>query len=275
MDEKKLQKLDRLLELVDQDFTTPEDVSAAISAVTDAFKQVDSRIEAKIEEVKKSLDASNVASNEGISRLREALASLGEDIRREIAEISLTPGDKGDKGEKGDKGDSIKGDKGDNGSPDTAEDIRNKLELLQGEERLDRSAIRGLEEFFKENTKKGDDGITRIIGANRPLFELSDVEIAGIQIGQSIIWTGTAWVPYTPGGGGSANIFTEAVTATDAGGNNVNIDLTQLTYSWTLIQNVFRNGNLTDKNKWSILGDTLTLTGAVATNSFQITYNYT
>lgn len=31
--------------------------------------------------------------------------------------------------------------------PDMAEDIRNKLELLQGEERLDRSAIRGLDDY--------------------------------------------------------------------------------------------------------------------------------
>ena len=38
---------------------------------------------------------------------------------------------------------------GKDGSPDMAEDIRNKLELLQGDERLNKSAIKGLEEELK------------------------------------------------------------------------------------------------------------------------------
>jgi len=36
---------------------------------------------------------------------------------------------------------------GKDGSPDMAEDIRNKLELLEGDDRLDKSAIKGLEEL--------------------------------------------------------------------------------------------------------------------------------
>jgi hypothetical protein len=35
---------------------------------------------------------------------------------------------------------------GTNGSPDTAEDIRNKLESLEGNERIDKSAIKGLDD---------------------------------------------------------------------------------------------------------------------------------
>lgn len=49
------------------------------------------------------------------------------------------PGQKGDQGEPGK-----------DGSPDTAEDIRNKLELLFGDERLDISAIKGIEKFSDE-----------------------------------------------------------------------------------------------------------------------------
>lgn len=75
-------------------------------------------------------------------------------------------GDKGDKGERGEKGDKgergedgsngEKGDKGDlgekgaDGSPDTPEQIREKLESLKDDERLDKSAIKGLEEEIKK-----------------------------------------------------------------------------------------------------------------------------
>lgn len=74
--------------------------------------------------------------------------------------------------------------------------------------------------------------------------------------------------------GGGSSILTETVTATDAGGNNVNIDLTQLSQPWTSIQMVIRNGVIQNQSKWSIVGDTLTLTGAVTTNDFQIQYIY-
>jgi len=59
-------------------------------------------------------------------------------------------GQRGPKGEKGPKGKQgprgPQGPTGPQGSPDTAEDIRNKLELLLNEERLDASHIRNLED---------------------------------------------------------------------------------------------------------------------------------
>ena len=72
-------------------------------------------------------------------------------------------GTKGDRGEKGDKGDA--GVPGKDGSPDMAEDIRNKLELLDGEERLDKKYIKGLEELeskiAKSSSKVVPGGLTR------------------------------------------------------------------------------------------------------------------
>lgn len=56
------------------------------------------------------------------------------------------------------------------GSPDAAEDIRNKLELLDGDERLDVSAIRGLEEKIKEMTPKSVGG-TQVVGHIQHLNE--------------------------------------------------------------------------------------------------------
>lgn len=53
-------------------------------------------------------------------------------------------GTPGEKGEKGDKGESIKGEPGKDGSPDTPKDIKEKLETLKGDERLDATAIKNL-----------------------------------------------------------------------------------------------------------------------------------
>jgi len=83
--------------------------------------------------------------------------------------------------------------------------------------------------------------------------------------------TGLEWVDVSVG---SSNLATEEVTATDAGGNNVDIDLTQLAHAWTTIQLVTRNGQILDQNRWSVAADVLTVTGAVTTNSFQVQYTY-
>ena len=61
-------------------------------------------------------------------------------------------GARGQKGDTGPAGESVVGSKGEDGkdgSPDMAEDVRNKLELLEGNERLDRKAIKGLDELEK------------------------------------------------------------------------------------------------------------------------------
>lgn len=75
---------------------------------------------------------------------------------------------KGDQGEKGDKGES--------GSPDMAEDIRNKLELLTGNERLRMEAIRGLEEKFEEVKKiKGGRAMGPSVITPRPMCNITPV----------------------------------------------------------------------------------------------------
>lgn len=84
---------------------------------------------------------------------------------------------------------------------------------------------------------------------------------------------GLEYASGTGGGGGSASIATETVTAT-TNGSGVDIDLTQLDEAWGTIQMVIRNGSVQDRSKWSINGDTLTLTGAVSSNSFQIMYSF-
>lgn len=70
---------------------------------------------------------------------------------------STVPGPKGDKGDKGDRGEpgpaGKDGRDGNNGTDApylTAEDVRNRLEVLEGDERLDKSAVKGIDEIEKE-----------------------------------------------------------------------------------------------------------------------------
>src|SRR3990167_9624679 len=52
-------------------------------------------------------------------------------------------------GKNGTDGIGIKGDKGDPGSPDTPEQVRDKLETLQGDNRLSKEAVKGLDDELK------------------------------------------------------------------------------------------------------------------------------
>lgn len=68
-------------------------------------------------------------------------------------------GEKGEKGNTGEKGDSVKGEKGDKGEDGSLKEIapqevRDLLELLQDEERLDASAIKNLEKYVKQYAPK-------------------------------------------------------------------------------------------------------------------------
>ena len=107
-------------------------------------------------------------------------------------------GVKGDRGEKGDKGErgetgpvgprGAKGDKGDTTNV-TGEDIVAKLIALAEKNKLPLSALSGVPTFFG---KGGGAGFLR---------ELSDVNLADLEIGNALVWNGVAWVPGESGGG--------------------------------------------------------------------------
>ncbi len=92
-------------------------------------------------------------------------------------------GAKGDRGERGPVGRAIFGAKGDTGpqgpmgpqgiqgSPDSAEQMRDKLESLEGDERIDKSAIKGLEDELKRIESLPRGGGTSAMGV-RQAFKL-------------------------------------------------------------------------------------------------------
>ena len=92
---------------------------------------------------------------------------VGEKGEQGIQGIQGEKGEKGDKGERGEPGkngkdgidgidgndgrDGADGKDGKDGSPDSSEQVRDKLETLKDEERLDISAIKGLDEKLTKN----------------------------------------------------------------------------------------------------------------------------
>jgi len=241
MDEKKLLRLEKLLDLADQDYTTPEDVASALSPVIEAVGVVRQKLEKKIGDTEELVVKETGRIDRRLSTLAKDSSQGLESLRREIRNVELTPGAPGKDADVEEVAARVlslakfpEPIPGKDGSPDSAEDIRNKLELLDGDERLDKSAIKGLEEFFKENTKKDDDGITRIIGANKPLWALNDVNLTGLLVGNTIVWDGTQWVPGSGGGsGGQVNSVVAgagiSVNSTDPVNPIVSSTITQYT----------------------------------------------
>lgn len=74
---------------------------------------------------------------------RDGISVDQEKVIQEVVKLIPKPKD-------GKDGESIKGDKGDSGSPDTAEQVRDKLSSLKGGERLDAKHIKNLPEVIRE-----------------------------------------------------------------------------------------------------------------------------
>jgi hypothetical protein len=89
------------------------------------------------------------------------LFSKVSDLEDRFSNLSKQPGPEGKQGPKGDTGprgvagpQGPKGDTGPAGSPDTPQEVRDKLEALKGKERLSAEAIDGLDEFAMRFTPR-------------------------------------------------------------------------------------------------------------------------
>lgn len=80
--------------------------------------------------------------------------------------------------------------------PETGDVIARKLEALPEGRKVVIEAIEHLRDELNEIRRFKGGGING--AANRALYQLLDVSIAGITNGQSIQWDGNQWVAYTP-----------------------------------------------------------------------------
>jgi hypothetical protein len=160
-------------------------------------------------------------------------------------------GDKGDQGERGEKGepgkngldgkpgkdghegrdgrdgrdglDGLPGEKGKDGDIKniSPQELRDLLELLQGDERIDAKAIKGLKEYLKLNPPNGP------MLHTPALANLPDVSVVGVITGQVLTWNGTYWYASTPSSSGSG--FQLPLTGSVNGSNR--------TFTWATAPN--------------------------------------
>lgn len=196
-------------------------------SILEYLNELEDTFEARLNEVKDSIpDLETVAE-----RIKGTDGADGNDGEAGEQGSEGKKGDTGPEGKQGKDGkdgrdgrdgrdgvdgrDAIDGTNGLDGSPDTADDIRNKLELLPEGEKLSIDAIEDLRNLLETN---GKDGKGIVMGANRQLYQLLDVQIQGVTNGQLLGYQASTqtWVPVTPGGA-------SAITGLISAGTNVTI----------------------------------------------------
>lgn len=187
-----LDVLKEQLTRLNDEVTKAGTVAAFKAEFVAGFKSVVTAVQATRKELNDKIDAR-------LAQIRD-----GRDGKDGRAGRDGKDGAPGAQGPVGPQGESIQGPAGRDGSPDDAIDIRTKLEFLEGEERLDASAIKNLPEMVESTYQS--------VGMHGALWSLQDVDIAGILAGQSIQWDGIKWVAYTPAGSGGTPVWGEDLT---------------------------------------------------------------
>lgn len=148
---------------------------------------------------------------------------------------------------------------------ETPAQTRDKLESLDGDERLDVSAIRGIDLLEKEIKKVKE----RPIPVPRApyLWNLVDVDVSGILVGQAIKWDGVRWIPYTPVGG-NTSVYNEVVS-----GSATTFTLAHTPVSTTV--RVYALGQrLSPTTDYSLVGATITTVSSWEAGDITSDYEY-
>lgn len=264
MDENKLEKVLKLLEAANADYATTKDVRAVFEAIIGAVNDLKGTLGNSVDTSKADNAAKIGAISAQLSQLETSLRSalvdrstydtttarLQNDIQAvkdaipTIPEIpvmpDLTPLENGlaalmawePKPER------------------TAAQIRDELETLEGEDRLDASAIKNLPEAVNH--------IRESTVPNQALWSLMDVDVSGITTGQSIKWDGVRWIPFTPSGA-NTSVFGEAPTDS---GDQTNFTLANTPVAGTL--RLYRGGAYQQATvDYTLSGGTITLTAVL------------
>jgi hypothetical protein len=158
-------------------------------------------------------------------------------------------------GAKGDKGDP-----GQDGSPDTGQEIVDKINALPTEEdidKIDAAHIKNLPDIVRTN----------VIATNKPLWALEDVDVSGIVSGQGIKWDGTRWIPFTPTGA-NTGVYNEVVS-----GTGTTFTLAHTPVSGTLRVYV-RGQRILPTSGYTLTGAIITTVDTLATGDVTADYEY-
>lgn len=172
------------------------------------------------------------------------------------------------------------------------EETRDKLENLKGDERLDKSAIKGLEELEAKITNNsvrmvgGIAGIQMYVGGVKKgtVKNVNFVAGSNMTVAHSVV-NGQDTITFTSSGGGSSNIYSEVLEEVDLiqVGDDVTYNANNLAnHGLALVLSISRNGadmiegNPANGYSVSGTGDSAVFTfyNAITTQKFKIVYTY-
>ena len=188
MPDKKLEKLKKLLEVANQDFATPEEVAKMAKALIDLLKRQRTEIDEKLSSVKDLTESQAKTLAQDLSTKETRLQSLIDSLQAKLKDAESRVQKSIDDAEERvtkkipkrvdltDIRNEIQALK--DSLPNFAtlitmepEAIRDALELLQDEERLDASAIKNLDQYATKQVTGGGWGVVR------RLSNLDDVNV--------------------------------------------------------------------------------------------------
>lgn len=137
----KLEKLQSVLKLLQQDTVRPEDIRKFVERVTQVIAQHKNEFDKLSRDKLKILEDS-------IAFIEKNYKGAIDNANQALAEIRAIKVKNGKDGRDGIDGRD--GTDGLDGSPDTPAQVRDKLETLKDDERLDKSAIKGLERIISQ-----------------------------------------------------------------------------------------------------------------------------
>lgn len=194
-------------------------------------------------------------------------ALKGKDGKDGLPGKNGLPGKDGANGLNGADGESITGDPGKDGSPDTPEQVRDKLETLTEDERLDMSAIKGIDQIVSD--LKGSNKQVRVGWGAHPLV----IQNGGVVVDKvtrvinfvgaginSVVRTASGVVNVTISGISGATVYTETPSGL-INGSNVTYTTAHI---MTTVYNFAINGQyLHPTSDYSFSGTTITMVAAL------------
>lgn len=260
----KLQKLEEILKIVNRDVPSTKEVADLILRIVTAVKEAKKFLETQAIEHKEELENTINHSLEGIingvesfekeinstlkkdrTKTDNDIARLENDLKKSLESLkSLIP-------ENVDLTDIESRLHGLETKEVSPEATRDALELLKEDERLDKSAIKGLDVEISRLDKKIDDKPTGSGGGGaRKIEQLLDVHLDGLANGETLSWNDTnkRWENTTSGGGTDVTLAGEDYLSLSGQQITANpIDLDNLSATGTPSSSTFLRGD----NTWA------------------------
>lgn len=167
MDKDFIKRMEGIARAAGEGLTTKAEVAQVLKMLVDTFSELFSGVGKQVDDIDAAYKAADKKLDERIDGVETVHENDIAAVRAEIKTIALTPGDPGKDSDPEDVKRRVLAEievpAPIPGSPDTAGQVRDKLETLKGDERLDAKAISGLEDVIRQLLPKRDNGV-RVIG---------------------------------------------------------------------------------------------------------------